>query len=151
MRTGSFAPWRAGGFDGNHFNHSSFIPPNSSSSASTTVTLTILSSELPASSRIAAIFVRHCLVCSWIVVAVTVPVAGLCGDVPETKTRPAAFTAWLYVAGGFGALVVKTIWRVILVPLHSTDSVKGDASFLFSRTHIRCIPCHSITRWLFAQ
>jgi len=27
---------------------------------------------------------------------------------PETKTSPAAFTAWLYVAGGFAALGVKT-------------------------------------------
>jgi hypothetical protein len=54
-------------------------------------------------------FVRHCLVCSWIVVPVMVPVAGSCGDVPETKTSPAAFTAWLYVGGAFGALGVETI------------------------------------------
>jgi len=61
---GSFAPWRAGGFEGNHRSHSSFIPGKSSSSARTTVTLAIFSSELPASSRIAAMFVRHWRVCS---------------------------------------------------------------------------------------
>ena len=52
-RAGSLAPWRAGGSEGNHLSHSSFIPGKSSSSASTTVTLTILSSELPAASRMA--------------------------------------------------------------------------------------------------
>src|SRR4029079_5890882 len=57
-RTGSFAPWRAGGLDGNHFSHSSFMPAKSSSSASTIVALTTLSSELPAASRIAEMFVR---------------------------------------------------------------------------------------------
>ena len=62
--TGSLAPCRAGGSVGNHRSHSSFIPEKSSSSASTTVALTILSSELPASARIAAIFSRHCRVCS---------------------------------------------------------------------------------------
>ena len=36
----------------------------SSSSASTMVTLTILSSELPAASRMACMLARHCLVCS---------------------------------------------------------------------------------------
>jgi hypothetical protein len=54
--TGSLAPWRAGGLVGNHLCHSSFIPGKSSSSANTTVALTILSSELPASPRIAAMF-----------------------------------------------------------------------------------------------
>ena len=36
------APWRAGGLEGNHLSHSSFIPAKSTSPASTTVTLTIL-------------------------------------------------------------------------------------------------------------
>ena len=58
--------------------------------------LAILSIELPAFSRIAAILVEDCRVCSWIVVPVIAPVAGSCGVVPETNTRPAAFTAWLY-------------------------------------------------------
>lgn len=111
MRAGSFAPWRAGGFVGNHLIHSSFMPANSSSSAITMVTLTILSIELPASSRIAWMFVKHCRVCSWIVVPLYAPVAGSVGAVPETKTKPAAFTAWLYVGGGFAAFGVNTICR----------------------------------------
>jgi hypothetical protein len=37
------------------------------------------------------------------------PVAGSIGAVPETNTRPAALTAWLYAGGGFAALDVKTI------------------------------------------
>ena len=36
------------------------LPAKSSSSASTTVALTILSNELPASSRMAWIFLKHC-------------------------------------------------------------------------------------------
>src|SRR5579862_7115310 len=44
---GNLAPCRAGGFEGNHFKYSSFMPLKSSSSASTTVTLAILASELP--------------------------------------------------------------------------------------------------------
>jgi hypothetical protein len=48
IRAGSFAPWRAGGFGGNHRRHSSFMPAKSLSSASTTVALTILSRELSA-------------------------------------------------------------------------------------------------------
>jgi len=106
IRTGSFAPWRAGGSTGNHLNHSSFIPANSSSSAITTVALTILSMQLPASSRIAWMLVRHWRVCSWMVVPLKAPVTGSVGAVPETKTRPAALTAWLYAAGGFAALGV---------------------------------------------
>jgi hypothetical protein len=34
---------------------------------------------------------------------------GILRSVPETNTNPAAFTAWLYVAGGFAALGVNTI------------------------------------------
>ena len=43
MRVGSFAPLRAGGFSGNHLNHSSFMPAKSSFLAITTVALATLS------------------------------------------------------------------------------------------------------------
>lgn len=45
------------------------------------------------------------------------PVSGSVGAVPETNTRPAALTAWLYVAGGLAAFGVKTIRRAILASL----------------------------------
>src|ERR1700692_3309732 len=48
------------------------------------------------------------------VVPLILPVSGSIGAVPETKTRPAALTAWLYVGDGFAALDVKTIWRAIM-------------------------------------
>jgi hypothetical protein len=48
IRTGNFAPCRAGGFDGNHLIHSSFIPAKSASSTRMTVALTTLSREVPA-------------------------------------------------------------------------------------------------------
>jgi hypothetical protein len=110
---GSFAPWRAGGSEGNHRTHSAFMPAKSSSSASTTVALTSLSRELPAASRIAAMLVRHCRVCSSMVSPTRAPVAGSAGAVPETKTRPAALTAWLYVGGGAAAWAVKTMSRAM--------------------------------------
>src|SRR3546814_18332364 len=53
MRAGNLAAWRAGGLEGNHLSHSSFIPAKSSSSASTMVALAILSKELLAASRMA--------------------------------------------------------------------------------------------------
>jgi|SRR5882724_4198434 len=59
-----YTPRFDGELEGKHLSHSSFMPAKSSSSASTMVTLTILSNELPASSRMACIFVRHCAVCS---------------------------------------------------------------------------------------
>src|SRR4051812_13448855 len=59
MRTGSFAPCRAGGLTGNHRTHSSFKPAKSSSSRTMTVALTMFSRELPAASRIAWMFMRH--------------------------------------------------------------------------------------------
>jgi hypothetical protein len=37
------------------------------------------------------------------------PVAGSAGEVPDTKTSPAALTAWLYVAGGLAAFAEKMI------------------------------------------
>ena len=87
-RTGSLAPWRAGGLEGNHRTHSSFMPPKSSSSARITVALTIFSSELPASCRMAAMLVRHCRVCSWMVAPTNPPVTGSAGGVPdEHKAR----------------------------------------------------------------
>jgi hypothetical protein len=107
IRTGNFAPWRAGGFVGNHVIHSSFIPAKSVSSRRMTVALTTRSREVPAALRMADTFSRHCLVCSWIVSPTIFPVNGSCGPVPETKTRPAARTAWLYVGGGDGALDVR--------------------------------------------
>ncbi len=62
--TGSLAPCRAGGFDGNHLIHSSFIPAKSVSSRTMTVALTIRSREVPAALRMAETFSKHCLVCS---------------------------------------------------------------------------------------
>src|ERR1700683_2797005 len=109
MRTGNFAPCRAGGFVGNHLIHSSFIPAKSVSSRTMTVALTTRSSEVPAALRMADTFSRHCRVCSWIVSPTIFPVTGSCGPVPETNTRPAARTAWLYIGGGVGALGVRMI------------------------------------------
>lgn len=117
MRAGSFAPCRAGGLEGNHLSHSSFMPAKSSSSARTTVTLATLSRELPASSKMARTLARHCAVCSWMVEPLIAPVAGSMGAVPETKTKPAALTAWLYVGGGLPALLVNTIRRVTVISL----------------------------------
>src|ERR1700689_883094 len=113
IRTGSFAPCRAGGFDGNHLIHSSFIPAKSVSSRRMTVALTTRSREVPAALRMADTFSRHCLVCSWIVSPTIFPLTGLYGPVPETNTRPAARTAWLYVGGGDGALGVRMMSLVI--------------------------------------
>jgi len=112
IRTGSLAPCRAGGFAGNHLIHSSFIPAKSVSSKSMTVALTVRSSEVPAASRIAATFLKHCRVCSWIEFPTIFPVIGSWGPVPDTNTRPAARTAWLYMGGGDGAFVVRIISRV---------------------------------------
>jgi hypothetical protein len=53
-------------------------------------------------------------------------VAGSIGAAPDTKTRPAAFTAWLYVAGGFAALVVKTICRGTIPSSTDRRSNLGD-------------------------
>jgi hypothetical protein len=116
IRTGSFAPCRAGGFAGNHLIHSSFIPAKSASSRRMTVALTTRSRDVPAASRMAETFFRHCRVCSWIVSATIFPVTGSCGPVPETKTSPAARTAWLYAGGGDGAFVV----RIISLAVHSS-------------------------------
>jgi hypothetical protein len=59
IRTGSFAPCRAGGFAGNHLIHSSFIPAKSVSSRRMTVTLTTRSREVPAALRMSDIFSKH--------------------------------------------------------------------------------------------
>src|SRR5882724_12103674 len=48
------------------------------------------------------------------VVPLILPVSGSIGAVPETNTRPAALTAWLYIGDGLAALDVKTIWRAIM-------------------------------------
>ena len=48
IRTGSFAPCRAGGFAGNHLTHSSFMPAKSASSRRMTVALATRSSDVPA-------------------------------------------------------------------------------------------------------
>src|ERR1700685_3946769 len=116
IRTGNFAPCRAGGFAGNHLIHSSFIPAKSVSSRRMTVALTIRSREVPAALRMADTFSKHCLVCSWIVSPTIFPVTGSCGPVPETNTRPAARTAWLYVGGGEGALGVRMMSLAINSP-----------------------------------
>jgi hypothetical protein len=107
IRTGNFAPCRAGGFAGNHLIHSSFMPAKSVSSRRMTVTLTTRSREVPAALRMADTFSKHFLVCSWIVSPIIFPVTGSCGPVPETNTRPAARTAWLHVGGGDGAPGVR--------------------------------------------
>jgi hypothetical protein len=62
--------------------------------------------------RMADTFSKHCLVCSWIVSPTIFPATGWCGPVPETKTRRAARTAWLYV-GEDGAFGVRTMSLVI--------------------------------------
>lgn len=59
MRTGIFAPWRAGGSLGNHLSHSSLAGAKSSSSATISVALTAFSRLLPAASRIAAMLRRR--------------------------------------------------------------------------------------------
>jgi hypothetical protein len=100
-----------------------------------TVALTIRSTEVPAASRMAETFFKHCLVCSWIVFPTIFPVTGSCGPVPETNTRPAARTAWLYVGGGAGALGVRIIslgikflhsgWKSHFGNFNITDQVYG--------------------------
>jgi hypothetical protein len=60
IRTGNFAPCRAGGFAGNHLIHSSFIPAKSVSPRRMTVTLTTRSREVPAALRMADTFSKHC-------------------------------------------------------------------------------------------
>jgi hypothetical protein len=106
--TGSLAPCRAGGSTGNHFDHSSFIPAKSCGSRRMKVALATLSSELPAASRIAFTLLKHCRVYSWIVSPTMWPVAGSKGPWPDTNTRPAAVTAWLYT-GDAGARSVLTV------------------------------------------
>ncbi len=135
IRTGSFAPCRAGGFAGNHLIHSSFIPAKSVSSRRMTVALTTRSREVPAASRMAETFFKHCLVCSWTVFPTIFPVTGSCGPVPDTNTRPADRTAWLYVGGGAGALGVRIIslaikflhrnWKSHFGNFNITDQVYG--------------------------
>ena len=93
-RTGSLAPWRAGGSVGNHLPHSSFMPAKSVSSARMKVALTTMPRELPAASRMASTFLRHWRVCSWMVSPTTLPAVSK-GPWPETNTKPPAFTAWL--------------------------------------------------------
>src|SRR5690606_192156 len=102
---------RAGGSVGNHRSHSSFMPAKSSSSARITVALATLSIELPADSRMAWMLVRHWRVCSWTVSPADSPVAGSTGEVPDTKIRPPALVAWLYVGGAAGASVVRITER----------------------------------------
>src|SRR6478609_5738568 len=111
--TGSFAPWRAGGRAGNHLSHSSFMPAKSSSSARMTVALTALSRSVPAASRMAAMLRSAWAVCSWIDIPTSSPVSGEYGAVPETNTRPPAFTAWLKYGDAFGSAVDETISRDI--------------------------------------
>ena len=56
IRTGNFAPCRAGGLAGNHLIHSSFIPAKSVSSRRMTVILTACSREVPAALRMTDTF-----------------------------------------------------------------------------------------------
>ncbi len=93
MSSGSFAPCRAGGSVGNQRRHSSFMPAKSAGSPRMKVMLTIRSSALPLESRMAWILVRHCRVCSWIVVPTMAPDAGSKGPCPDTKIRPPALIA----------------------------------------------------------
>jgi hypothetical protein len=140
IRTVNFAPCRAGGFVGNHFIHSSFIPAKSDSSRRMTVTLTARSREVPAAFRMADTFAKHCRVCSWIVSPTIFPVTGSCGPVPETNTSPAARTAWLYVGGGDGALGVRMMSLAInFSPADSEitghyPTLKADRTFVGGRS-----------------
>src|SRR5580692_5859144 len=101
-----------------------------------TVALTTRSSEVPAALRMADIFSKHCLVCSWIVSPTIFPVAGSCGPVPETNTRPAARTAWLYVGGGEGALGVRMISLAITF---STLILNGSIAKASRQRHARTL------------
>ena len=67
---------RAGGWSPTCCLYTSFIAGKSSRFWRNTVVLTRRSSPLPAASRTAEMLVRHCLVCSWIVLPVTAPVTG---------------------------------------------------------------------------
>jgi hypothetical protein len=131
IRTGNFAPCRAGGFTGNHLTHSSFIPVKSDSSSRMTVALTTCSSDVPAALRISDTFFRHCLVCSWIVSPTIFPVAGSWGPVPDTNTRPAARTAWLYAGGGEGAAGA----RMMSLAMGSAIVSPGGAAAQAQNTH----------------
>lgn len=56
---------------------------------------------------------------------------GSAGAVPDTNTSPPAFTAWLYIGGGFAAFGVKTIclvvecFRLVLSAGHGRKKVYG--------------------------
>ena len=71
---------------------------------------TTLSIELPAAFRIASTFRRHWRVCSWIVSPTTSPSPDRKAR-PETKTRPLAFTAWLYPARLSGVVGANDLLR----------------------------------------
>jgi hypothetical protein len=78
------------------------MPAKSSSSARMTVALTALFRLVPAASKIAVMLRSAWAVCSWIVVPTSLPVSGEYGAVPDTNTKPPAFTAWLKYGDALG-------------------------------------------------
>jgi hypothetical protein len=70
----------------------------------------------------AEIFLRHCPVCSWMVSPTIFPVVGSIGAVPDTKTSPAARTAWLYDGGEAGAFAV----RIISLAIHFSSGSRNE-------------------------
>lgn len=85
-RTGNFAPCRAGGSVGNHLVHSLLAEAKSSSSASIMEALTAFCRLLPAASRLAEIFRRHCATCASTIPSMNCPVEGSTGAVPRRRS-----------------------------------------------------------------
>ena len=69
--------------------------------------------SVPASSKTALIFSKHCLACSAAVPSTIKPVAGLIGICPEQNTKSPTATAWLYGPIAAGALVVEIFLMIL--------------------------------------
>src|SRR5918994_5070222 len=101
-----------------------------------TVVFTRRSSPLPASSRIARRFCIACSVCAVIPSSTGALSPGRRPSWPATKTRPAAFTAWLYGApwNGAGARSVRTIsFSAIASPRSVTRGREAASSGILER------------------
>src|SRR5215203_4606505 len=116
---GSFATSnvdRAGGRSPTCRAYTSFIPAKSPRSWRKTVVLTRLSSDVPASSRIARRLAKICSVCSAIAPSATWFSPGRSASWPETNTNPFALIACEYGApwNGAGAASVRTTSFMLL-------------------------------------
>src|SRR5256712_5692223 len=100
----SLAGDRAGGSSGKNSLYASFIAWKSAGSTRKTVVLTTDVSVRPSSSRIDAMFVRHCRVWPAMSGAAHSPAfpPGRMGAWAEMKTSPFATTQWEYGPRGFG-------------------------------------------------